>query len=53
VQLSVDYQRLEFLRVLRSVPREKIGVSDTMIGAPTPATPAAKPLIPAIGGHDG
>jgi len=50
VQLSVDYQRLEFLRVLRSVPSEKIGVSDTMIGAPKPA---AKPLVPAIGGNDG
>jgi len=49
-QLAVDYQRLEFLRVLRSVPSEQIGVSDTMIGAPKTAP---KPQVPAIGGNDG
>jgi len=33
VQLAADYQRLEFLRVLRAVPSEAIGVSDELIGA--------------------
>ncbi len=42
VQLAADYQRLEFLRVLRAVPSEQIGVSDKLIGArePAPATQA-------------
>jgi rod shape-determining protein MreC len=33
VKLAADYQRLEFLRVLRAVPTEAIDVSDELIGA--------------------
>lgn len=36
VQLAADYQRLEFLRVLRSSPTEKIGVSDELVGTEPP-----------------
>lgn len=36
VQLAADYQRLEFLQVLRTNPTEQIGVSDALIGATTP-----------------
>ena len=34
VQLAADYQRLEFLQVLRSTPVEEIGVSDALVGVP-------------------
>lgn len=36
VQLSADYERLEFLRVLRAVPSEIIGDTDVIIGKPVP-----------------
>ncbi len=34
VQLSADYQGLEFLRVMRAAPTEKIGDTDAIIGTP-------------------
>lgn len=34
VKLAADYQRLEFLRVLRTIPVEVIDVSDDLIGLP-------------------
>lgn len=34
VQLSADYERLEFLRVLRAVPTETISDTDVIIGNP-------------------
>ncbi len=45
VQLAADYERLEFLRVLRSVTAEQIGVSDALIGesAASPPAPSANP----------
>ncbi|MDQ7080752.1 MAG: rod shape-determining protein MreC [Paracoccaceae bacterium] len=53
VQLAADYQRLEFLRVLRTSPAEQIGVSDELVGgAAKPAAPA-QPAAPADGGNDG
>lgn len=43
VQLSADYQRLEFLQVLRTNAAEKIGLSDDLVGnAPAPVD--AKPV---------
>jgi len=36
VQLSADYQGLEFLRVMRAAPTEKIGDTDAIIGTPAP-----------------
>lgn len=51
VQLSADYQRLEFLRVLRSTPAEEIGVSNDLVGG-TPASPAPDPQ-PETGAEDG
>jgi len=40
VQLAADYQRLEFLRVLRATSEEKIGVSDELVGVgDTPIDP--------------
>jgi rod shape-determining protein MreC len=42
VQLAADYQRLEFLRILRTIPTEQIGVSDDLVGTPSP------PVQPAI-----
>ncbi|MCB1368757.1 MAG: rod shape-determining protein MreC [Rhodobacteraceae bacterium] len=35
VQPSADFQRLEFLRVLRATATERIGVSDDLVGAGT------------------
>jgi len=43
VQLAADYERLEFLRILRSVKAEKIGVSDTLVGGDTPPAPDPQP----------
>jgi len=52
VQLAADYQRLEFLRVLRSSPAQPIGATDTIIGVPS--TPDATPQpTPAGGTPDG
>ncbi len=39
VKLAADYSQLEFMRVLRSRPAEKIGVSDTIVGKPATAAP--------------
>jgi rod shape-determining protein MreC len=50
VQLAADYQRLEFLQVLRATPVERIGTSDEMVGAATDAPP--EPEAPAEGGDD-
>jgi len=41
VQLAADYQRLEFLRVLRTSPEEKIGISDRLVRPVTGTTPAS------------
>jgi len=49
VQLAADYSQLEFMRVLRSPPAEKIGISNQIIGAPASPAPAPGPA-PAVGG---
>ncbi|MFT4714980.1 MAG: rod shape-determining protein MreC [Paracoccaceae bacterium] len=51
VQLAADYQRLEFMRVLRSVPTEKIGVSDDLIRPPATLAPLLPPAT--TGASDG
>lgn len=49
VQLAADYQRLEFLRVLRTNTPEKIGVSDELVGTPPDAATSETPPEPADG----
>jgi len=53
VQLAADYQRLEFLRVLRTRPAEQIGVSDELVGGAAKPTTPAQPAPSADGGNDG
>ncbi len=53
VQLAADYQRLEFLRVLRTSPAEQIGVSDELVGGAAKPTTPAQPAPSADGGNDG
>lgn len=47
VRLAADYERLSFLRVLRSHPAEKISDSGGLVVPPPPSAPAALPETPA------
>ena len=40
LRLSADYERLEFLRVLRSRPVERIGTPGKLVGPPAPPVPS-------------
>lgn len=53
VQLAADYQRLEFLRVLRTSPAEQIGVSDELVGGAADSSAPTKTAPSADGGNDG
>ncbi len=53
VQLSADYERLEFLRVLRATPAKKIGISDRMIGTEGGNGPTFAPSPQGSGPGDG
>ncbi len=51
VQLAADFQRLEFLRILRNIPTEEIGVSDGLVGVQDPG--AEPPSDPEVMSDDG
>lgn len=57
VRLSADYERLDFLRVLRSHPSERINEAGGLIVPPPDAAPDAQPVAPhpeaAMGGSNG
>jgi len=53
VQLAADYQRLEFLRVLRTSPAEQIGVSDELVGGAADSSAPTKTAPSADCGNDG
>jgi rod shape-determining protein MreC len=53
VQLAADYQRLDFVRVLRTTPSEKIGVSDDLVGAKPALILPEEPAQPEVPNNDG
>jgi rod shape-determining protein MreC len=53
VRLSADFERLEFLRVLRSNPREAITDPGSLIAPDVALTPALAPVVQDTGATDG